>query len=302
MTHIARTALTGFAADLGGTKIAAARIRNGVVEDRRFAPTDGAASPAAQLSAIQVLLEQLGHKRGAALGVAVAGRIDSAGKWHAVNAGTLSSIHDFDLKSELRRAAGAATCLNDAAAAAIAEGLYGAGAGSGSFAYITVSTGVGGGLVTGGRLLSSANGLAGHIGFVSSRFASGPCDSGRFATVESVAGGRAIAAAAAASGREGLDARAVFEAAANGRGWASRIIGASAQAIAALIGDLTAIFGLETVALGGGIGIAPGYIDLVRGALSEEPALFRPQIVHAGLGHDAPLIGALASHFGKESA
>lgn len=300
MKDLPREALSGFAADLGGTKIAAARIEKGEVAERLYAPTDPDADPEAQITAICGLLDRLGHTRGAPLGVAVAGRIDGAGAWHAVNRTTLSAIRDFPLDQGLIRRFGAATSLNDAAAAALAEGLFGAGSSSDSFAYLTVSTGVGGGLVIGNRLLSSANGLAGHIGFVSSRFASGPCGSGRMATVESIAGGRGVAAAAAAAGREGLDARAVFAAASDGEDWAKRIVATSASAIAALIGDLTTMLGLDTVAIGGSIGLAPGYLDRILGALGDEPGLFRPRLVLAKLGHDAPLIGALAAHLRKE--
>ncbi len=301
MNDLPRTALTGFAADLGGTKTAAARIEHGVVVERLVAPTDGSADPEAQIAVIRTLLNRLGHSQGAPLGVAVTGRVDGAGAWHAVNEGTLAAIRGFPLEGALVRGLGAATCLNDAAAAAFAEGLFGAGRSSDNFAYLTVSTGVGGGLVMADRLVSSANGLAGHIGFVSSSHASGPCGSGRMATVESIAGGRAIAAAAAASGHEGMDARAVFAAADEGQDWASRIIAISADAIAILIGDLTAILGLDTVAMGGSIGLARGYLDRVRLTSSEEPKLFRPRLVAAELGHDAPLIGALAAHMRKNT-
>ncbi len=300
MTDLSRSALTGFAADLGGTKIAAARIEGGAVARRLLAPTDPAADPEAQIRAISDLLDRLGHTDGAPLGVAVAGRVDGAGVWHAVNRGTLSAIRDFPLDRGLTRRLGVATCLNDAAAAAYAEGLFGAGSGSDSFAYLTVSTGVGGGLVIGKRLLASASGLAGHVGFVSSRYASGPCGSGRLATVESIAGGRGIAAAAAAAGHPGCDARAVFAAASEGQTWATRIVATSASAVAALIGDLTTILGLDTVAIGGSIGLAPGYIDRTRTALGDEPELFRPRITAAQLGHDGPLIGALAAHLRQE--
>ncbi|WP_226781504.1 ROK family protein [Oceaniglobus trochenteri] len=296
-----RTELAGFAADLGGTKLAAARIEGGVVVERLLSPTDAAADPEAQVAAIRALLNRLGHSRGAPLGVAVAGRVDGAGAWHAVNRGTLPAILGFALEAEMTRATGAATCVNDAAGAALAEGLFGAGSRSESFAYLTVSTGVGGGLVLGNRLLSSANGMAGHVGFVSSRQASGPCGSGRMATVESIAGGRGIAAAAAAAGHPDSDARAVFAAAAEGQDWAGRIVATSAAAVAALIGDLAAVLGLDTVALGGSIGLAPGYIDRTRAALADEPELFRPILVPAALGHDAPLIGALAAHLRKEN-
>lgn len=300
MIDLPRAALTGFAVDLGGTKIAAARIEGGQVAERLLAPTDNAADPGAQIAAIRSLLDRLGHRWQAPLGVAVAGRVDEAGAWHAVNTGTLPAILGFPLERDLATDLGAATCLNDAAAAALAEGLYGAGSASASFAYLTVSTGVGGGLVIGNRLVSSANGLAGHVGFVTSRFASGPCGCGRMATVESIAGGRGMAAAAAAVGYDDIDARAVFAAAAEGADWADRIVATSAGAVAALIGDLTAILGLDTVAVGGSIGLAPGYLDRMRAALASEPDLFRPRLVHAALGHDAPLIGALAAHLRKE--
>ncbi len=296
-----RAALNGFAVDFGGTKIAAARIRHGEVIERLQDPTDGAADPEAQIGAIRILLERLGHRAGAPLGVAVAGRVDVDGGWHAVNRGTLTAIHGYPLQQRLVDDLGAATCLNDAAAAALAEGLYGVGSNSGNFAYLTVSTGVGGGLVIGKRLVTSANGLAGHVGFASSRHADTRCGSGRMATVESVAGGRGIAAAAAAQGHPDADAREVFAKAATGAVWANGIIATSASAVAALIGDLTAILGLDTVAIGGSIGLAPGYIDRIRAGLDEEPELFRPGIELAQLGHDAPLIGALAAHLTQET-
>ncbi|TDL79329.1 ROK family protein [Palleronia sediminis] len=301
MRPVARETLSGFAADLGGTKIAAARIEGGAVAERLQTATDGAADPDAQVEAIGALLDRLGHRHGAPLGVAVAGRVDAAGCWHAVNRGILAAIDAVPLGEKLGRAFGGGTALNDADSAALAEGLFGAGRESDSFAYLTVSTGVGGGLVLGNRLISSGNGMAGHVGFVSSRHASGPCGSGRRGTVESIAGGRAIAAAAAAAGQDVADARAVFAAADAGASWAERIVDASAGAVATLIGDLAAILGTDTVALGGSIGLAPGYLDRVGHALGAEPALFRPRLVPAALGHDAPLIGALAARLGKDT-
>ena len=90
-------------------------------------------------------------------------------------------------------------------------------------------------------------------------------------------------------------------AAKGGQDWADRIIVTSAAAVAALIGDLTAILGLDTVAMGGSIGLAPEYIERVQNALNAEPELFRPDLVHVKLGHDGPLIGALAAHLRKET-
>lgn len=276
--------LTGYAVDLGGTKTAAARIENGAVVSRLQQATDPGAGLHAQIDTMARLLVELGHRHGDPLGVAVAGRIDLDGNWHAVNTDTLRAITAAPLGAALRERFGPnARAVNDAAAAAMAEAQLGAGQGAHNFAYLTVSTGVGGGLVLGGRLVESMNGMAGHVGFASSQLGTTRCGSGRMGTVESVAGGRAIAAAA------GLpNARAVFE-----NGAHEQVIDRSAAAVARLIADLTAILGLDRVAIGGSIGLASGYLPRVLEHLAAEPALFRPQTVPAMLGHDSGLLGAL---------
>jgi N-acylmannosamine kinase len=290
---LAQHDLNGFAVDLGGTKIAAARLRAGEIVARRQVQTDGAASPEKQIVAMLGLLQMLGFRRGDALGVAVTGRIDRKGLWHAVNTGTLRAVEGFALAEAVFDAIGPAVCSNDAAAATLAEAYFGAGRGLLNFAYLTISTGVGGGLVLGGRLLDSTNGLAGHVGFTTSPEGSGLCGCGRHATVESAAGGRAIAAAAQAAGYD-VDARAVSEAALAGAPWAEVILARSSRAVATLVADLTTILGLDGVAIGGSLGLSPTYIDRVRLALSSEPALFQVPVMVADFGTDAPLIGALA--------
>ncbi len=294
MQGLARLSLDGFAVDLGGTKIAAARIERGTVKERLQTATDGKAGPEVQLATIEGLLQRLGHAAGAALGVAVAGRIDGEGSWHAVNRGILEAVQGFPLAKALEGIVGPVTCCNDAAAAAFAEAHFGAGRGSRHFAYLTVSTGVGGGIVLDGRLVQSRNGLAGHVGFVRSPFGQRPCGSGRHGTVESTAAGRAIAAEAEAQGHAGADARAVFAAAARGEAWAETIIAGSARAVATLIADLATILGLDRVAIGGSVGLAEGYLERVRTALAQEPELFRVELAPAELGHDSALLGALA--------
>lgn len=281
--------ISGFSVDLGGTKTASARIENNIVLARLQRRTDPDADLATQIDAMAGQLEELGYQHDTPLGVAVAGRVDSAGNWHAVNTGTLRTIKAAPLQPMLRDRFGPhVRAVNDAAAAAYAEAKLGAGRGADNFAYLTVSTGVGGGLVIGGKLIESRNGIAGHVGFVSSRLGKRLCGSGRMGTVESIAGGRAMAEAAGV-----IDGRAVFADPA-----LEAYIDASAAAVAALIADLTAVLGLDRVALGGSIGLADGYRDRVLGHLMKEPPLFQPPIIPATLGHDSGLIGALlmASH------
>lgn len=278
--------ITGFSVDLGGTKTAAARIENGRVLQREQIPTEGLAGLDRQIAEMSVLLERLGYRNGERLGVAVAGRVDAEGRWQAVNADTLPGIGGEPLLQRLRETFGqAVNVINDAAAATLAEAVLGAGQGAEHFAYLTVSTGVGGGVVLDGKLVQSRNGLAGHVGFMSSLFGQNVCGSGRYGTVESVASGRAIAVAAGTP-----DARTAFELnTEQGRAAIDRSI----AAIARLCADLTAIFGLDRIALGGSVGLATGYLAGVSARLEHEPPLFRVPVVQATLGHDSALLGAL---------
>lgn len=289
-----QSGLNGFAVDLGGTKTAAARIEAGRIVERRQVMTDGAADLNRHLGRIAAVLGDLGHEPGAALGVAVTGRIDARGQWHAVNKGTLSAITSVPLLQALRSRFGNATCCNDAAATALAEARFGAGRGCARFVYLTVSTGVGGGIVLNGTLLQGASGLAGHLGFMTARSAADSCGSGRTGTVESIAAGRAMARAADAAGHPDTDARAVFAAANEGQSWASDIVARSAAGVAGLCADVAALLEPDRIAIGGSIGLAPGYLDRVRAQLDKEPALFRMPLVPAVLAGDGPLLGALA--------
>lgn len=286
---------SGVAVDLGGTKIAAARVTDGQVGQVLRAKTDGAGGADQQVAAICDLLTKLQLQANECVGVALSGRVSREGIWHAVNTDTLSGVASVPMKALLSEKLNRdVTVENDATAAAIGEYLAGAGQGVASFGFITVSTGVGGGVLLDGRPLMSENGLAGHIGFSTSRIAAEFCGSGRQCTVESLAGGRAIAALASKSGHPSLDAKAVFQAHLDGQAWATGLINHSAQAIAELCANLTAILGLQRIALGGSIGLAPGYLTLVRAELSKEPELFRPEVVPTQLGANSAFVGILA--------
>lgn len=289
-----RSVLNGFAIDIGGTKTAAARIAGGEIVSREVRPTGGEGL-ADHLDRIDELLRTLGWRLGAGkLGVTVTGRVTSDGQWSAVNAKTLRGIDAAPLGASLLERFGSAKVSNDAAATAYAEQLFGSGRGNLNFVYITVSTGVGGGIVLGGRMLESRCGLAGHLGFTSCSFGEGLREFRDIRTVEGIAAGRAIAAAAATAGHPDTDARQVFAAAARGEAWASVIVETSARAIAELCANVTSIFDPECIAVGGSIGLAPGYLEKVRAHLEREPAILRRPVVAASLGPDGPLLGALA--------
>ena len=285
--------LNGFAVDLGGTKTAVAKIETGKIFNVIKRKTIGTASYSTHLKLISEMLSKLGYRKGDLLGVAVTGRVDEEGRWSAVNQSTLGKFSSAALRTDLIKNIGPSSVINDALAATLAEHQLGSGEGHQNFAFITISTGVGGGLILNGRLHTDASGLAGHVGFSSSPFGNTLCNSNRYGTLESVASGNAIASAAVAAGYPHTDAHTVFEKANAGEAWALKLVDRSATAAAELAADLVTILGITKIAFGGSIGLATGYLDRVRKHLDAMPQLFHAELVTADLAENGPLMGAL---------
>lgn len=295
MAEIRLEDLTGFAVDLGGTKIAAAAIIRGEVMDVVTRRTEGDAGPSHLVAELASITREIGFETGQTMGVAVAGRLDSQGMWSAVNTSILKNLSDLPLAQALQDSLGSGVvALNDTQAAAIGEHRYGAGQKVGAMAYLTVSTGISAGLVLNGVPLRSPNGLLGHVGFMTSKSGTRACGSGRRATFESIASGRAMEARASETGHGTVTSESIFECARAGVDWADGLIDSSSAAIAELCANLTAGLGIERVVLGGGVGLAEGYLARVKQHLLAEPELFRPDIIPADLGKNSALFGALS--------
>ena len=287
--------LNGLSVDFGGTKISAARVVRGQIADYLESKTDGGAAIDSQIAQIINLLDRLGITANDKIAVALAGRVTKQGVWQAVNSKTLSDIGNVPLKQILEnKLSRPVNIQNDATAAVVGEYILGAAKGYDRAAFITISTGVGGGIILGGRPMISETGLAGHIGFTTSRSATEICGSGRQKTVESVASGNAIAAIAQKNGHAVKDGKAVFEAHLAGEVWATKIITSSEEVISELCANLTSILGLDIITIGGSVGLAEGYLALVQQAQKQEPEIFRPKLVKAELGRNAALLGILA--------
>jgi predicted NBD/HSP70 family sugar kinase len=275
------------AIDLGGSKILAALVAGGTVLERAEARTDAAGGPEVWIADMARLAAPWAGRHDG-LGVTVTGLV-RGGRWSALNPAILPVPEGYPLADRLRLVLGQEPVIaNDAQSAAWGEHVHGAGQGS-DLVFLTVSTGIGGGVVTGGRLLTGASGLAGSFGQLQPFDGAGP-------RIEDVSSGRWIAAEAAAQGHAG-DARAVFAAAAEA--WAQAILRQSAGRVAGLCRNLQLAFDPPMIVIGGGVGLAPGYLDLVNEALGAVAAPLRPRIVRAALGADAGAIGiaALARQF-----
>ncbi|WP_265669032.1 N-acetylmannosamine kinase [Klebsiella grimontii] len=282
--------MTTLAIDIGGTKLAAALIdtQHHVLE-RRALPTPASKTPAALTEALSALVAPF---TGRARRVAVASTgIIRHGVLTALNPDNLGGLAQFPLRETLAQLT-RRPCLvvNDAQAAAWAE-YHALSVDADEMVFITISTGVGGGIICNGRLLSGNEGLAGHIGHTLADPHGPRCGCGRTGCVEAIASGRGIAALAT-DDLQGMTAKTIFALAQSGHRQATSLVHRSAQTIARLIADMKASVNCQCAVLGGSIGLAPGYLPLVETYLAQEPAVYHTKIVAAHYQHDAGLIGA----------
>ena len=271
--------MTALAVDLGGTKILAALVDGGRVMARSEGQTDRGAQPDAWLGQIAALVAPWAGRYDR-IGIAVTGLVQG-GHWSALNPRTLDIPPRYPLGDRAEAALGLRpTLANDAQAAAWGEHLHGAGARQ-DMVFLTISTGIGGGIVAGGRLLTGRQGLAGHFGQMLA--ADGPA-----VRLEDLAAGRWMADAAQAAGHA-TGTRGIFAAA--GQPWAEAILNASALRVARLCQNLQLALDPPLIVIGGGIGLAPGYLTRIKALFD---ASFRPTLARAALGADSGIIGIAA--------
>ncbi len=270
-------AQTVLAIDLGGTKMLAALVRGTEIVDTRRMPTPRAGDPAQWLTALFGAITGW-HGAYGHVGAAVSGVVDD-GHWSALNPKTLDIPDRFPLTRTIEQLAGVPVlAANDAQAAAWAEYAFGAGNRQ-DMVFLTISTGIGGGIVLNGRLLK---GLAGHFG--QSRSAEWPDE-----TLEDRVSGHWIAQEAAPQ-QSGATARDVF-AARDQHVWAKRIIETSAERTALLCRNIQLALDPRRIVIGGSIGLAEGYLPAVERALEPVPPRLRPSLHAAAFGENAGVIG-----------
>lgn len=278
------------AIDVGGTKLAAALVDSAWrISERRESPTPGSKTSDALESALRDLVAPL-RPRAHRFAVASTGIIQD-GVLSAINPANLGGLVHFPLVACLSTLTGLpGIALNDAQAAAWAE-YQRLSAKIRDMVFITVSTGVGGGVVSDGKLLTGSGGLAGHCGHTLADPNGPRCGCGRTGCVETLASGRGIARAAQGE-LAGLDAKAIFARAAGGDPQAIALVQRSAQTVARLLADVKALTDCQCVVMGGSIGLATGYLPLVQQYLAQEPAAYQSELFPAHYQNNAGLLGA----------
>lgn len=258
------------AADIGGTTTRVAAVQGGRITRRLERPTPAAAGPEAVTAALLTLLGELDAP--GPLGVACTGRVVD-GQVSAVNTRTMPGWTAFPLAVRLREALGRPVrVLNDARAATWAE--WNAAPTPGNFLFVTLSTGIGSGLVVGGRLLQADVGDTG-LGFTRGL---------RSEALELGSSGTALGMLAAEHGYG--TATALFDAAEAGDARATELLAPPLGAVAERLADLHAVLGLHAVCVGGSVGLRAYTRAVVAARLPET------RVVAARYGADAGLIGA----------
>lgn len=304
--------------DVGGTKVLGALVEpDGAVrrlEQRPTPPQDGSGAARDVVDTIVAVTACLAEgERVAAVGVAVAGRVDPDRR-RVRSAANLGWDHE-----PLADVVGAATGLpcvveNDANAAAWAEHRFGSAVGLADVVMVTVGTGIGGGLVIGGRLQRGASGSGGEIGHIVHVADGLPCGCGRSGCFEQYASGRALvrearrlATARPANATALLTGPGAEEDQISGPGVTAAALAGDAWAITAfsLVGDhlgrgladLAEVLDPDAFVIGGGV-VDAGDLLLgpARAALARElpdwaPADL-PPVLAASLGNRAGAIGA----------
>jgi glucokinase len=184
--------------DIGGTKIATSAARlSGDVIARTRRPTGPLGDPRRDVARIAADLRQLLAEAGldeselAAVGVSAPGPLDPTGR-RLIDPPNLAGWQDVPLVDWLEEELGVRVHLdNDANAAALAEWQFGAGRGFDDVVYLTMSTGIGAGLVMGGRLQRGAGFAAGEVGHMRVCWESDApeCSCGRRGCLEAFTGG-----------------------------------------------------------------------------------------------------------------
>ncbi|MGW0478454.1 ROK family protein [Nonomuraea sp. NPDC003214] len=289
------------AIDIGGTKLAAALVdEEGAVLRSATRPT-----PREQvMAALGGLVDEVTGDGPApvAVGIGCAGPLDRG----TVSPVNMPSWRRFPLRDEVRALTGLPTVLaGDAQCMALGEHWLGAGRGSSALLGVVVSTGIGGGLVIGGRPLLGPTGNAGHVGHMTVDPYGERCECGGRGCVERYASGPNMTRWALENGwRPGAehpkaarpDARMLARDAADGDPVAVAAFERGAAALAGMIASTAAAAEVSTVVVGGGVsGAGPVLFEPLARALDDVGGLAFVRAVRVRpttLGVRAGLAGA----------
>jgi glucokinase len=302
------------ALDIGGTKLAAGVVDGeGAVRSFLVTPTRREEGPGPVLDRLWALGRRavqessLEWSEVSAVGIGCGGPLDAA-RGVLIAPPHLPGWRDIPIASlaagEYERPV---VLENDATAAAAGEHRWGAGAGTDDMIYLTVSTGVGGGVVLGGRLFRGSTGNGGELGHVTVDWRGRPCRGcGRRGCLEAYVSGTSIAERAREAGLDVDSAEEVARLARENDALAARVWDETTEALACGITSIVNLFEPELVVVGGGVTrsgeqlLAPVREQVAAGTM--KPAGDGVSIVVSALGDRVGVVGAAAIVYDRAAA
>jgi glucokinase len=300
--------------DLGGTKVNVGLVdRNGRLLSSKKSIIDTSKKPELIIENILEEIDRCNHHIKAepeALGIGVAAQVDRKGM---VRSSPNLGWRNFPLKKKLEKEVGISVAvINDVNAATWGEWKFGAGKGADDFVTLFVGTGVGGGIITGGKMLYGCSNSGGELGHITIVFDGRKCHCPNSGCLEAYTGGWAIAERAQeavrfapkkgqtlrslAGGIEKITAITVSRAYIEGDPMAQRLVEETGRYLAAGVVSVVNSLNPCILVLGGGVieGI-PELIPIVKKIIQNRALKFSVQelkILKAALGADAGVIGA----------
>lgn len=308
------------AADIGGSKIVTAVVsRQGELIAREYLATLAEEGPDVVIRRMLAAFDSTRAKANLARSalstvvIAAAGAIDTE-KGVVTSSPNLPGWINVPLKEILEEKTGyKVSIINDASAAALGEHRFGAGRETTNLIYITVSTGIGGGIIIDKKLYSGISGSAGEIGHMTVDLNGPRCSCGNTGCLEMLASGKAMARAAQsriAGGAKSLllelvegeprniSARIIAAAAARGDPLSLEIISQAAIYLGIGMVNLVNIFNPDMIVIGGGVArIGNPLLEPARKIVSERAFELPAQavkIVPSQLWDNAAVLGCAA--------
>ena len=185
---------------------------------------------------------------------------------------------------------------NDANCAALAEAVKGAGAGGQSVVYVTISTGVGCGIVLNGKILDGAAFCAGEIGHLVVEPDGRPCPCGKNGCLEQYASGTAVAEIAGERLGQIISAKKVFAKARNGDGICREIVEQAGEKLAFSLAAVCQLINPDTIVLGGSVtkdfDVLKPCLDAALPKYMLQDFIAQVKIVRAALDGTQGIVGA----------
>jgi glucokinase len=299
------------AVDVGGTQIRVAVFPENSIEPALQKKISTQGEGQTPLERLIALLKEVWPKEGQVQSIAIAapGYLDPE-KGIVITAPNIPGWKNLQLSKALREHFNVPVYLgNDANLAALGEWKFGAGKGHKNLLYMTISTGIGGGIIVDNQLVNGAKGMAGEIGHVVT-VPDGPmCGCGKRGHLEAVASGTAIAHYVKEKLGEGVpsqfskestpSAKEIAAAAKNGDKLSIQAFELAGFYLGRTIADFLHILNPSILILGGGVSMS-GELIMKPMLASLEKHVISPEyisdlkIVVADLGDDVGLLGALA--------